>query len=325
MRTPSRVVEEVVRCYHEQGIRHFDIEDDNFTTSPERAGGILDGIGEAALSGIRLSAMNGVSASDLTPELAKTLRRSGFSHLDLALVSSDKRSRLAVGRPGGLGQFDEILNRVDRLRFRTTVHMILGLPGESVDNMLETIVYLMARPCLIGANIYYPVPGSRLFSQHRDGLPYQEPAFWRSTLASAETGDHRRDAIMALFYLTRMVNYMKHLLGRPGRSHGKRTPEELIPAWFAEEVLPEDQRRVEHSEIDRQTPWDADRLGIYMLRRIQLKEKIEKVQVRQRQGRTVYLLSDDFADPGLVRKFWARARSTPVGTTGQRHETAPAT
>ncbi|MBI3940274.1 MAG: hypothetical protein HY315_05525 [Acidobacteria bacterium] len=70
-------------------IRHFDIEDDNFTFDLRRAErimtAILDRFGEGTL---RFSAMNGLTASRLGEPLLRRMRQAGFRQVNLSLVAS---------------------------------------------------------------------------------------------------------------------------------------------------------------------------------------------------------------------------------------------
>jgi radical SAM superfamily enzyme YgiQ (UPF0313 family) len=314
-RSPDRVLEEIGHCYKRYGIRHFDIEDDNFTVNQKHADKILDGIREMGLEEIRLSAMNGISASSLTPDLAAKMKDAGFTHMDLALVTSNKAQREELTRPGNVDQFCDALSYVNARNFRTTVHLILGLPEDSVENMMESLLFLMEKPCLIGANIYYPVPGSSLFKQYREHICFPDPLFWRSTLASCESFEGHREATMALFYLARIINFMKHLLARYPRQESERTAEALISGWVSQLGLPEDPESLHVEGVTRKTPWDPDRLGLFMLRRFAERGEIEKVQIRRRNGKTLYTFSSDFGDRQLIKTFWARARSTALETT----------
>jgi len=319
-RSPDQVVAEMVQCGAQWGIRHFDLEDDNFIANRKHAEKILRGISSAGMGDVGLSAMNGISAQSLTPELAALMQETGFTHMDLAVVSSDDGSRESIARPGSLEQFSGILSHVRAQGLRTTVHMILGLPGDKIENMLQTLLYLLGEPCLIGASIYYPVPGSRLFRTHREQIRFHEPPFWRATLASCENFAGERDQIMTLFYLARMVNFMKHRLARDAGFEGQRTVEGLVMHWYEALGLPRDLDALTGPRVDTAAPWHTDQLGVFMLRRFVERGVIEKVAVHKSCERSVYLFSEEFGNKGLIRKFqeraWPLRLATGVGAAG---------
>lgn len=311
-RAVESVLNEINLCSRQYNISRFDIEDDNFTADKRHAAAILNGVRGLTDANVRLSAMNGISACNLTPELLKAMKETGFTHIDLALVTHDPGQRRIIARPGRLEEFDAILKSVHGQRFNTTVHIILGLPGDSIDNMLQTLLHLMARPCLIGANIYYPVPGSTLFHRHRENIRHHDPAFWRSTLASCESRAGQRDEYMTLFYLTRIVNYAKRLLGKANGSGAGRTLEEWIDNRFAALVEPEDRKRLSDRIIRRETRWSTDALGAFMLRRFAVKRQVEKLAIGNDEQGIKYMFTDEFCPQEIVEDFWERARSRPI-------------
>jgi radical SAM superfamily enzyme YgiQ (UPF0313 family) len=310
VRPPEKVLAEITHCRQHYGITHFDIEDDNFTADRRHAATILDGV--TAMTDVSLSAMNGLSACNLTPSILDAMRLAGFSHLDLALVTNNPDSRKLVSRPGSLSQFGDILREAGRRHFKTTVHIILGLPEDTTANMIQTLAYLMAQPCLIGANIYYPVPGSTLFTQYQEHIRYQSPPFWRSTLASCESYPGQRDEYMTLFYLARVINYVKRLLTRLDRTDSRLPLQEVSGLLFRELVPAATRALIAENEISQARRWTADTLGIFMLQRFCDTRRLEKVQVRKENAGIIYSFTDEFNCREVLEQFWAKAVSTPL-------------
>lgn len=310
-RSPENVLSEISLCNSRHGITHFDIEDDNFTAKRNHAETILDGIRAMSLPDVRLSAMNGISAYSLTPKLIRSMDETGFSHLDLALVTEDRSMRRSIARPGGLDQFDIVLQNVRTHKFQTTVHIILGLPEDSIDNMLHTIVRLIARPCFIGANIYYPVPGSALFEKYPEHIRFAKPSFWRSTLASCEGYHGQRDDYMTLFYLVRIINHLKHLLARHGDNNGGLTFAEAI-TYLVDRLAGHVKHKLSDSVIPKESSWPQDALGAFMLGRFAATRCIEKVETRYMNGGKTYLFSEEFCQKEIMEEFWQSAKSTHV-------------
>jgi hypothetical protein len=135
-------------------------------------------------------------------------------------------------------------------------------------------------------------------------------------LACCENRPNERHAVMTLFYLTRMINFMKHLLTRFPGAIGRRCPAELIPDWFEDRIRSNDRSQLHEQVIERQDRWDPDRLGIFLLRRFHEKEEIERVQIDTKNGGAAYTFSREFCDPKLIRQFWREARDIPIELTG---------
>jgi anaerobic magnesium-protoporphyrin IX monomethyl ester cyclase len=312
IRSATAVLAEISHCRQHHDIHRFDIEDDNFTADRRHAAAILEGV--QTMGDITLSAMNGLSACNLTPSLLASMHETGFTHLDLALVTNSKRSRQAVSRPGSLDQFDDILNQAGRHGFRTTVHIILGLPEDTTDNMLDTLFYLMTKPCLIGANIYYPVPGSILFVKHQDAIRFAAPAFWRSTLASCESYVGQRDAYMTIFYLARMINYVKHLLVRLGQQGINQPLRESVQALYDSMVPAAVKAEERAGEMFCSRRLTSEVLGIFMLHRFCLRGRIERVSLWRDSNGIQYRFTEEFCRTDILEKFLRRAAGVPLAS-----------
>jgi tRNA A37 methylthiotransferase MiaB len=242
-RSPEDIIREMRECRGRFGITAFDIEDDNFTFDKVRAksllGLVVDTFGQG---GLRLSAMNGVSFASLDGELIRLMKQAGFSEVNLSLVSVDPTIKEGMQRPGGMVGFDEIAAEATRIGLNVVAYAILGMPGQTVAEMVNTLIYLMGRRVLIGPSVYYPTAGTPLFQRCRQGglLP-PSISQWRSSALPIETAAFSRLDIATLFRLARVINFLKgrmdkgtldegmtwRELGRALKAHGK----EKDPLW----------------------------------------------------------------------------------------------
>jgi len=215
-RSPDGVVEEMADCQRRYNITSFDIEDDNFTFDLGRAKHlmrlIIETFGERTLY---LSAMNGVSFASLDAELLGLMRRAGFGAVNLSFVSTDALTRKTMKRPGaGQAGFDQIVESAVDAGLAATAYAIFGLPGQTIPEMVDTLIYLMARRVLIGPSIYYPSPGTALMEHcRREGLLPPDMSQWRSSAFPVETRDFDRLDLVTLFRLTRLINFIKGQMG----------------------------------------------------------------------------------------------------------------
>jgi anaerobic magnesium-protoporphyrin IX monomethyl ester cyclase len=226
-RSPEGILQEMVECRKEYGTGLFDIEDDNFTFDRERARRLMELIiktfGERNLE---LTAMNGVSFTSVDGELLKLMRKAGFSTVNLSFVSTDRLTKERVGRPRSPRDFDDILGDVDGADLRAIVYAIFGMPGQRIDEMVDTLIYLMAKKVLIGPSIYYPTPGTPLFKRcELEGLLPSQPCQWRSSAFPIETQEFDRLDSVTLFRLTRVLNFIKGKMDRGELDEGLTWPE----------------------------------------------------------------------------------------------------
>jgi len=210
-RTPEAVLKEMVECRKEYGIQIFDIEDDNFTFELERAKRlmnlIIENFGEG---GIKLSAMNGVSFASLDEELLRLMKRAGFHTINLSFVSIDSSMKERMRRPQSTAEFDKILENAEQGGLNVVAYAILGMPGQTIGEMVDTLIYLMGKRVLIGPSIFYPTRGALLFErcEKEDILP-PHLSQWRSSAFPIETKEFNRLDLLTLFRLARVINFVK--------------------------------------------------------------------------------------------------------------------
>jgi anaerobic magnesium-protoporphyrin IX monomethyl ester cyclase len=213
-RSPASIIHEMRECRQRYGITAFDIEDDNFTFDKARAKRLLsliiDTFGQGCL---QLTAMNGVSFAALDGELLRLMQRAGFQEVNLALVSVDPAIKEEMQRPQGMAGFDEIAAEAIQVGLNVIAYAILGMPGQTIREMVSTLIYLMGRRALIGPSVYYPTPGTSLFQRCRQG-DFLPPSIsqWRSSAMPIETTAFNRLDIATLLRLARVINFLKGMM-----------------------------------------------------------------------------------------------------------------
>ena len=210
-RTPEAILKEMIECRERYGIQAFDIEDDNFTFDQERAKRLMSLVIENFGDGkIELSAMNGISFASLDEELLKLMKRAGFKTINLSFVSTDPSTKERMGRPKGTIEFDKIIEKSEQVNLNVIAYAILGMPGQTIEEMVDTLIYLMGKKVLIGPSVYYPTPGTPLFERCKEEniLP-SHSVQWRSSAFPIETKEFSRLDLLTLFRLARVINFIK--------------------------------------------------------------------------------------------------------------------
>jgi radical SAM superfamily enzyme YgiQ (UPF0313 family) len=220
-RTPEAILKEMMECQKQYGTEAFDIEDDNFTFDQERAKRLMNLIIEAFGEGeIELSAMNGISFASLDGELLKLMKRAGFHTINLSYVSTDPSTKERMGRPKTATEFDNILEKAEQVGLHVIAYAILGMPGQTIEEMVDTLIYLMGKKVLIGPSIYYPTPGTPLFERcEKEAILPPNLVQWRSSAFPIETEEFDRVDLLTLFRLARVINFIK------GKMDGKELEE----------------------------------------------------------------------------------------------------
>jgi hypothetical protein len=159
---------------------------------------------------LELTAMNGVSFASLDGELLTLMRRAGFHTVNLSFVSTAPSLKKQMGRPTTDIDFGEILKKVEQAGLRAIAYAIFGMPGQTIEDMIDTSIYLMKRKVLMGPSIYYPTPKTPLFEKCRaEGILPPTTLQWRSSAFPVETKQFDRLDLVTLFRLTRAINFIK--------------------------------------------------------------------------------------------------------------------
>ena len=215
-RRPEAVFEEIQERYR-QGYRIFDFEDDNLTFCREDMIILGEHLGRTFAPGeVQCLAMNGISYQSLDPELLAVMKKAHFTHLNLSLVSLDRETRDRAQRPHTVKRYIAVVKEAHRLGFNLVSYQILGLPGESLESMIRTLVLAAELPVLIGASPFYLSPQTPL---SRD-FPAPEPIDLfraRLTALALETDSCKREDLYTLWVTTRIINFLKGLRFNPDR------------------------------------------------------------------------------------------------------------
>ena len=208
-RSLKNVFEEIELRY-QQGYRVIDFEDDNLTyyksTFKELCQRLITRFPNREMEFV---AMNGISYLSLDDELLELMYGAGFSHLNLALVSSDKTVRETTKRPHTLQSYLKVVHKAHQLGFKIVSYQILGLPNESLESMIQTLAVNARLPILLGASPFYRTPASPISGDlDLDEKDYVQA---RLTALGVETDQFRRDDVYTLFVITRIINFLKGL------------------------------------------------------------------------------------------------------------------
>ena len=199
----------------EENICHIDIEDDSFAANRKETISLLDEIVQNKIP-VTFSAMNGITYWHLDIEILEKMKKAGFSSLNLSLVSRGKRTGENANRPTDLDRFSKIVTMAKDLDFSVVASYIIGMPGQTLEEMTSNLLYIASLPALLGASPYYFTPGTPDYRKWRESASVRlaseksDPFFAaRLTALDLETDDFNRDDIYTLFRLSRLVNHLK--------------------------------------------------------------------------------------------------------------------
>jgi len=210
-RRPELVVEEMKLCHDRHAISLFDFEDDNLTLERDRALRLMKLIrGTFGPNLLRLEALNGISYRGLDEELCEALYEAGMRTLHLAPLTAEARSLEAMKRAGAHAEFLEAARCAVDTGLDVTAYVMVGYPGQTLDEIMETLDALTGEEVRVCPSVFYPAAGSQI---QKDLLPHLEDADadeWaamRATAFPAVPGGLPREILRTVFWMAHMAEF----------------------------------------------------------------------------------------------------------------------
>jgi radical SAM superfamily enzyme YgiQ (UPF0313 family) len=178
----------------------------------------------------------------------KLMKRAGFRTINLSFVSTSPLTKEKMGRPKPTTEFDKILKKAEQIGLQVIAYAIFGMPGQTIEEMLDTLIYLMGMKVLIGPSIYYPTPGTPLFERcKKEGILPSHLSQWRSSAFPLETKEFNRLDLLTLFRLARAINFIK------GKMDEKELDEGIT--WRELDRVLKERRKFKDKVKDHATSW----------------------------------------------------------------------
>jgi len=190
-RSAKDVVDEMEYCIEKWGIEEFHFEDDNMTINIQRLIEICDEIIRRDLK-IKWQTPNGIRASRTNEIMLQKMKDSGCEHITLAPESGSERVLSEIiqkGKDFNLEQLKECGAAAHKIGLKVAAYFILGLPGETRDDMNKTIDYAkqLAKVGVdeAGFGLFIPLPGTPLWDMSSE---YVKDMDWIDLLTIGDLG-----------------------------------------------------------------------------------------------------------------------------------------
>ena len=106
--------------------------------------------------------------------LLEEINKTHFLWIELGLQTMHDETARLINRCYDLAVFDEAMENLSKRGIKTVVHLILGLPGETKEMMLDSVKYVANKPGLFGMKLHLlnVVRGSRMEKLYADYQPF---------------------------------------------------------------------------------------------------------------------------------------------------------
>jgi radical SAM superfamily enzyme YgiQ (UPF0313 family) len=187
-RDPILVAREIEFWHQRLGVRNFSFYDDALlVNSQEMAAPLLKELIRKDLR-LRFHCPNGLHLREVTPEISSLMRQSGFKTIRFGFETSDLLRQKQTGGKVNNEELKEAVKNLKSAGYEPSdlgIYLLCGLPGQSAEEVADSIRYVQscgARPILAE---YSPIPGTELWPEAVASSPdpvAEEPLFQNNTL-----------------------------------------------------------------------------------------------------------------------------------------------
>jgi radical SAM superfamily enzyme YgiQ (UPF0313 family) len=187
-RDPSKVVDEIEYWTTQYPIHNIAFYDDALLVEPSRH--INPILNEVIKRGIQCNfhTPNGLHVREMNKEIGALLFRSGFKTIRLGFETSNQATQIETGSKVDNLDFQNAVECLKRAGYRGEeigTYIMVGLPGQRVEEAEESIAFVKetgAKPILVE---YSPIPNTSLFEKAKQLSSYDiehEPLFHNNSI-----------------------------------------------------------------------------------------------------------------------------------------------
>jgi radical SAM superfamily enzyme YgiQ (UPF0313 family) len=187
-RDPGEVLEEILFWYTDYGVRDIAYYDDALLIDAEKHFALLlEKLLRHHLD-LRCHTPNAVHINEITAEIANLMHQTGFQTIRLGLETSDFSLHRNIDNKIAKGDFERAVQHLRNAGFAPNeigAYILMGLPGQSVDSVMETIDFVANTGAIPFLSEYSPIPHTALWEKaisHSEYNLASEPLFHNNTI-----------------------------------------------------------------------------------------------------------------------------------------------
>ena len=174
-RSIKNVINEIELLYNQYKVREIHILDDNFTIDKGYAQSFSQEIINHKLE-ITWCCPNGVRLDTLDRETLLWMKKSGCYYISVGVESGSDRILKLMKKGLTINQINEKINQIKELGFDVNAFFIIGYPGETEEDILQTIRFAKSLPLArVAFYSFLPLPGTEIYEQLRQSKEIDEP------------------------------------------------------------------------------------------------------------------------------------------------------
>lgn len=243
MRTPDKVVEQIIRLYDDYGVSTLKIADEMFVLNKRHYTAVCEGLARLPFAD-ELNIWAYARIDTVKPETLALMRRAGIRWIALGIESGSSYVRDGAAKSLDDDDIFRTVREIQDAGINVIGNFIFGLPDDTLESMRSTLDLAKTLNCEF-ANFYSAMayPGSKLFSE---ADPKDLPDSWSGysqhsydckplpteTLSSEEVLSFRDKAFQQYFLGHDYLEMIEHKFGRNVRIDITNMAKQRLPRRF---------------------------------------------------------------------------------------------
>lgn len=149
LKSPKRIVEDMLYHYHKYGMRSFAFSHDAFTINMKMVDQICD---EIIATGIDFKWYCSTRFNCLSRELLLKMKRSGLMRIELGIETGSERMQKLTKKNLDLSQVRELVDFMLKSGIRVGVFFMFGFPEETEEDLAQTLDMMFS---MLDAGVHY--------------------------------------------------------------------------------------------------------------------------------------------------------------------------
>jgi anaerobic magnesium-protoporphyrin IX monomethyl ester cyclase len=162
MRSAENVVKEIIQQKEQYGVKSFTFWDDLFTSNKKRVVDICNMLIELKAS---INWVCFIRVNNIDRELIALMKKAGCVRVDVGLESGSDRVLKIMQKGITVKQIHKAAEILNEIGLRWTALLMMGLPGETKEEMIATMDLLKLNPSEVVLSVFSPYPGSVLYAK----------------------------------------------------------------------------------------------------------------------------------------------------------------
>ncbi|MCD4664536.1 MAG: B12-binding domain-containing radical SAM protein [Bacteroidales bacterium] len=210
---PNSVIDEISYYYFKRHVRHFAFFDDALLINQEKhIAVILDGIIKRNLK-ISLHTPNGIHPREIILELAERMFKTNFKTIRLSYETHDEARQKEMGLKVTDSTLARAIINLEKAGYRRKdidVYVIMGLPGQNVDEVIESMLFVVSLGAKVRLTSFSPIPGTKDWQRSVElyNMPKDiDPLLTNNSIYPLNRNDFTFDMFQQLRSLSKVLNY----------------------------------------------------------------------------------------------------------------------